>query len=126
MKKTLIATALLTLVGATTAFATWGPTGTVWVSSTQGYTKYSSIYSNKTTASTGWKCEVYQKTMWSKPEGKLVNSDSSTRSNSMSLPVGLLYGSGNTGTAGYTYYIAIKPNWSQTGNDSIKLDIDAE
>jgi len=127
LRKSILTMGLLTIMGATTAFAAYGSYGTAWVnSSTSGYKMHSNISSKKTTIGTGWSAEVTSKTMWTTPSGKLVNSNGASRSNATNLKVTTNYGSGNSGSSGYTYYIGIKPAWNQTGSDAIRLRINAD
>ena len=65
------------------------------------------------------------RSMWSKPEFKLVNSSNAPRSNSVNTADNgrSVRGDGNVGTIGYALYGAVKPDWSQTSPGTIKLQM---
>lgn len=68
---------------------------TASVSSGQGFGRYSGIVSTKETTSQSWDLNVTNKTMWSNPHIKLVNSNGASRSNELRGTVGTQVGSGN-------------------------------
>lgn len=80
---------------------------------------------NKTSDSTSFQEYTVTRSMWSKPEFKLVNSSNATRSNSVNTADNGRYvtGGGNVGTIGYALYGAVKPDWSQTSPGTIKLQM---
>lgn len=80
---------------------------------------------NKTSDSTSFQEYTLTRSMWSKPEFKLVNSNNATRSNSINTADNGRYvtGGGNVGTIGYALYGAVKPDWSQTSPGTIKLQM---
>lgn len=80
---------------------------------------------NKTTDSTIFQEYTVTRSMWSRPEFKLVNSNDETRSNSVNTANNGQYvtGGGNVGTIGYALYGAVKPDWSQTSPGTIKLQM---
>lgn len=80
---------------------------------------------NKTSDSTSFQEYTVTRSMWSKPEFKLVNSNNETRSNSVNTADNGQYvtGGGNVGTVGYALYGAVKPDWSQTSPGTIKLQM---
>ena len=63
------------------------------------------------------------RSMWSRPEFKLVNSNGESRSDSVNTAKDWTYvqGNGNMGEIGKAYYGAVKPDWSQTSPGTIKL-----
>ncbi len=103
----------------------WSNTGTFsgssgWITTT---TTGSKLKQMKTSNSMRWGTYTAALTSFNNPSVKLVNSNGSIRSEVMSVAnTGReKYGSNNTGTSGYNYYLYVKPNALQIGTDSYKL-----
>lgn len=79
----------------------------------------------KTTNNNTFDVYTVSKTMWSKPQLRLVNSNNAVVSNSVATANEGQYstGTGNTGSIGYVYYGSVKPSWNQLGTDRIKLQM---
>lgn len=125
-RKTLLTTVVLVLISAvavTTATA---------ATKYKNWTKYETSYVNDTVrsdhASTrktkDKRFEVYvkDKSMWSTPQAKIVNSQGASRSSWVKLSLeGKNYkGTNNLCEKNYKYYLKIKAAWNQIGTDSIK------
>ena len=65
------------------------------------------------------------KTMSSRPNFRIVNSNGEERSDSVKTPVPLeqkTYEGVSTAEVGYGYYASLQPNWAQTGeNKTIRI-----
>ena len=126
LRKSILTMGLLTIMGATTAFAAYSPTFRARKDS-KNYTHVrQSMSSKKTTPSKAWRAHVSSKTMWSTPSGWFVDSRGTSISDSVDLKVGTNSGRRNTGRSGNTYYKAIKPAWNQMGSDTKNLRINAD
>lgn len=82
--------------------------------------------STKTSTDDEFEVKVKDKTMWSNPSAKLVNSEGKSRSDSVKLSGTSTYtGSGNDGEVGYYYWLKVTSAWNQVGTDSINLKFSA-
>lgn len=113
--------AIMASMGMLLACAAYGSVTTVYVTSSNTW-QSTNMYGNKTTGGSTWHLDVSNKTMWSSPTARLVNSNDAVRSNSLTISAnnGVFTGSLlSSATVGYNYYLSVKPASSQIGNDSI-------
>lgn len=121
---------LVFVVQIVVAQGTWGDAKTF---SLNGYSWHVSttegtwLASLKQTNNKNWDLHTVSKTMWTRPEARMVNSGRSVRSNSVvTATTGrTVTGSGNTGEIGYNYYVEVRPAALQVGTDTIRLQFKA-
>lgn len=105
----------------------WSAYKTVTMSSGSGWKQvgHSSLKATNNDIATFY---VDNKTMYTDPDAKLVNSDGLNRSGTvnMALVDTNMTTKTNTGTKGYKYYSKIKPSPLQIGSDSIRYKIMAD
>ena len=113
--------AIMASMGMLLACAAYGSVKTVYVTSSNVW-QSTDMYGKKTTEDTTWHLDVSNKTMWSDPTARLVNSNDAVRSNSLTISAsnGVFTGSLlSTATVNYYYYLSVKPASAQIGTDSI-------
>lgn len=96
--------------------------GSTWVCvTTQGQL----LGNDKTTNAPDINVYTLAKTMSSRPNFRIVNSNGEERSDSVKTPVPLeqkTYEGVSTAEVGYGYYASLQPNWAQTGeNKTIRI-----
>ena len=116
------------------AFATfvqgynWSAAGTFRLPAASGWHRYTTagrmLSAIKSTDSTKFDVDTYERSARSAPVFRLVNSDNEVRSDSVNCPQEgeRATGSNNSGTIGYRYYASVRPAYHQVGTDTIKLD----
>lgn len=109
------------------ASGNWSAYKTVTLSSSDGWKQvgHSSLKGTNNDIAT---FRADNKTMYTDPDAKLVNSDGQNRSGivNMALIDTNMTTDTNTGTKGYNYYSKIKPSGLQIGSDSIRYRIMAD
>ena len=105
----------------------WSAYKTVTLSSSDGWKQvgHSSLKGTNNDIATFY---TDNKTMYTDPDAKLVNSDGQNRSGivNMALVNTNMTTDTNTGTKGYNYYSKIKQSAHHIGSDSIKYKIKAD
>lgn len=105
----------------------WSAYTTVTLSSSDGWKQvgHSTLKATNNDIATFY---VDNKTMYTDPDAKLVNSNGENRSGivNMALVNTRMTTNTNTGAKGYNYYSKIKPSALQVGSDSIRYRIMAD
>ena len=117
-------TAICLTVGSTSfaAWSNWTPYETSTVGGFGGSTTSSNRSYKLSAKDKQFAVSVKDKTMWSSPSAKIVNSEGKSRSNSVSLndTNKKFTGSGSTAEKGYYYKLKITSAINQIGDDTIK------
>lgn len=117
----IVAITFLTFMGLPLkADANWSSWETTSLKSSDGW-KRTGAYSGKAKSQASWSAEASDKTMWSNPQKRLINSENKVRGKSITLKKTDQIYTADTENAfvGYNYYAQIKPAFNQIGTDSI-------
>lgn len=116
------------------AFATfvqgynWSAAGTFRLPAASGWHRYTTagrmLSAIKSTDSTKFDVDTYERTAWNAPVFRLVNSDNVERSDHVACAQEgeRATGSNNQGSIGYRYYASVRSSNFQMRTDTIKLD----
>lgn len=131
MKKKLILAAVtfLSIVQIASAASTWTNAYTYELNSSDSWktttTQNVKMGATKTSDDSKYQVHTVSKTMWSSPSFRLVNSNNTVISNSVTTAGAgrTVTGNNNTGSIDYAYYGSVRPAWNQSGLDRIKLQM---
>lgn len=103
------------------AEAAWSSYSTTTLNSSDGFVR-TGTYAGKFSERTTWRAEASEKTMWSNPVKRLINSSNEVRGNNITLSSTNTVYTASTINAlvGYNYYAQIRPAWNQVGQDTIR------
>ena len=107
----------------------YGAEGECSISDRNNFKRCTSIVDTKGTSNRTFHVKTLNKTMWSTPQFKLVNSNGATRSLTIDLPVAGYEGSDSLtaeAAIGYYYYAGLKAGWNQMGTDTVTAKISAD